>query len=96
MHIDNYIVTDQTAKFLDVYARKILNSCIPQINCNELRLNYNQNLPTQVSLPSPDKPGKHVQEYDPGMLSHVAFSWHVFGSLHSSISKNVRVTALKY
>ena len=35
------------------------------------------NLPIQESRPSPDKPGLHVQAYDPGLLSHVAFSSQV-------------------
>lgn len=45
-------------------------------------------LPTQTSLPSPEKPSLQVQKYDPGILVQVALEWHGLNSVHSLISTN--------
>lgn len=56
---------------------------------NTVTILGNKNLltvPVQL-CPSPIYPGLHVQTYDPYVLLHAAFMWHLWGVvLHSSVS----------
>ena len=55
---------------------------------NTVTILVNKNLSTvPVQLcPSPIYPGLHVQTYDPYVLLHAAFMWHLWVVLHSSVS----------